>query len=73
MSNIEQGISFPKPETFEKIIYALNTTTEELFANNSIKTNNELIKQINLYINLIKEDNKKLELVYKIMKNIIEL
>ena len=38
LSNIEQGISFPKPETLEHILISLNTTTQELFANEHIKT-----------------------------------
>ena len=37
LSNIEQGISFAKAETLEKIIISLNTSTQELFANNHIK------------------------------------
>jgi transcriptional regulator with XRE-family HTH domain len=73
LSNIEQGISFPKSDTFEKIVSALNTTTEEMFANDSIKTNDELKAQIYFYTDLIKDNNQKLELAYKLLKNIAEL
>ena len=67
LSNIEQGISFAKAETLEKIIISLNTSTQELFANNHIKTNDEFLEQINRYIYLVKDDNKTLEKIYKIL------
>lgn len=72
LSNIEQGISFAKPETLEKIIISLNTSTQELFANNHIKTNNEFLEQINRYIYLVKDDNKTLEKIYKILRDLLE-
>lgn len=48
--NIESGVNFPKAETLEKILKSLNVTTEELFANNHIKTNKELLECINFYV-----------------------
>ena len=72
LSNIELGVSFVKAETLENIIDSLNITTEELFANNHIKTNHELIREINNFINKIQSDNKSLEKVYKILKCIVE-
>ncbi|MCM1002831.1 MAG: helix-turn-helix domain-containing protein [Candidatus Gastranaerophilales bacterium] len=71
-SNIELGITFPKAETLEKILKALNTSTQELFANDHIKTNEELIEKINIYINTIQNNTTQLELVYKIIRDIIE-
>lgn len=71
-SNIELGITYPKSETLEKIIQALNTTTQELFANDHIKTNKEFIEKINSYVNSIKNNNSQLELVYKILRDIID-
>lgn len=72
LSNIEQGISFPKPETLEKFLNSLNTTTEELFANEHIKASTELINSIYCYINKVKDDKKMLELIYKILRDIID-
>lgn len=72
LSNIEQGISFAKAETLEKIIISLNTSTQELFANNHIKTNDEFLEQINRYIYLVKDDNKTLEKIYKILRDLLE-
>lgn len=68
LSNIELGINFPKAETLEKIVSALNTSTEEIFANNHIKNNDEFLKYISDYIDKIKNDNEKLERLYSIIK-----
>lgn len=71
LSNIELGLSFPKPETLETFLKALNISTQTLFSNDSIKSNEELLAEINQLINAIPNDSKKLELVYKILKDII--
>jgi len=70
LSNIELGVNFPKSETLEKILKALDITTEELFANDHIKTKSELLNEINFYINSIKDDYKMLELVYKLLRDL---
>lgn len=68
LSNIEVGQNFPKAETFEKILKALNLSTEELFANDHIKESEELINQIYNILDTVKNDNKKLEKIYKMAK-----
>ena len=72
LSNIEIGANFPKADTLEKLLNALKVTTEELFANEHIKSNAELIKSINFYIESAKNDRKTLEKIYKILKSLIE-
>ncbi len=72
LSNIEQGISFAKAETLENILKSLNISTQDLFSNNHIKSNEELLNEINKYVELAKNDNKKLELIYKILKSVME-
>ena len=72
LSNIEVGACFVKSETLEKIIESLNISTEELFANNHIKTNTELICEIDKLINKAKNNTKILEKAYKILKCLIE-
>ena len=72
LSNIELGINFVKAETLDKIIESLNISTEELFANNHIKTKNELICEIDKFINKAKNDTQTLEKVYKILKCLVE-
>lgn len=72
LSNIELGINFVKAETLDKIIESLNISTEELFANNHIKTKNELICEIDKFINKAKNDTKILEKIYKILKCLVD-
>ncbi len=72
LSNIELGNSFPKPETLEKFLSALNITTQTLFSNDSIKSDEELLKDINFLINSIQHDHKTLELIYKILNDLID-
>lgn len=72
LCNIELGINFPKAETLEKILKTLNISTQQLFANNHIKTQDELIEGINQFINKIKLNPQNLELIYKILQSIAE-
>lgn len=71
LSGIEVGANFVKAETLEKILIALNTTTEELFANEHLEDDKMLIKKIMTMIKNIKHDRLKLERVYKILKYFI--
>lgn len=73
VSNIEQGISFPKPETLEKIVNSFNISTDKLFATEHIKSKKELIENINQYIEKIKDNKQMLEVIYKIIKDLIEV
>ena len=72
LSNIELGVSFPKPETLEKFLKALNISTQTLFSNDSIKSDEELLRDINFLINSIQHDHKTLEIIYKILNDLIE-
>ncbi len=72
LSNIELGISYPKPETLEKIMITLDMTTQELFSNDYLKSNEELLQEINALINLAKNDRLLLEKIYKIVKALVE-
>lgn len=72
LSKIEVGDCFVKAETLEKLLTALNISTEELFANDHIKSNSELLENINFYINTAKDDNKMLEKMYKILRDLVE-
>ncbi len=68
LSGIEIGQNFVKADTLEKIIAALDTTPEELFATEHLKSTQELINDINLAMKSIENDRKKLEYLYKIVK-----
>ncbi len=73
LSKIEVGTSFVSSETLEKIMFALNVTAEELFANDYIKTQEELVSDIYEKIASIKNNQQKLETVYKMLDFIISL
>lgn len=68
LSGIEVGANFVKAETLEKILLALNTTTEELFSNMEIKDNKELLADIIKDIKSVENDNSKLKRIYKMVK-----
>lgn len=72
LSNIEIGASFLKAETLEKLLIALNITTEELFANNHIKNKKELLTDIYTYIDTLKNNSQKLEKAYKLLRFLTE-
>ena len=72
LSNIEVGACFVKSETLEKIIESLNISTEELFANDHIKTSQELILEIDKFLNKAKKNRNTLEKIYRILRCIIE-
>lgn len=73
LSKIEVGASFVSSETLEKLLVALNVTAEELFANDYIKTQNELVNDIYCKIESIKKNQQKLEITYKMLDFIISL
>ncbi len=73
MSGIEIGENFVKAETLEKLLVALDTTTEELFANDYLKSSDILLQQIQKDINLIKENKNKLRAIYKFISCIKNL
>ena len=68
LSGIEVGANFVKAETLEKILIALNITTEELFSNIEIKDNKELVADIIKYVKSIENNNSKLKCIYKMVK-----
>ena len=68
MSGIEIGENFLTAETLDKIVKALNTTTEELFSTNHLKEPEKLIKEINEDIEYITQNPQKLETLYNIIK-----
>lgn len=68
MSGIEIGENFVTAETLDKIIYALNTNSEELFAIEHLKPINELLDEIQQDLKYISQNPQKLEILYNIVK-----
>ena len=71
LSSIEVGANFIKAETLEKILVALDVTTEELFANDNLQDSKTLINSIVQDVKSIENDRKKLEAIYRMVKFII--
>ena len=67
LSKIEVGACFVTAETLEKLLVALNVTTEELFANDHIKEPNELLSEI--YEKLDSEFAEKLKFSLQTLGN----
>ena len=72
LSNIEQGINFAKANTLEKILLALDISTEDLFSNDELKDSASLIKEIIVRVQALEGDRPNLEKVYKILKYLTE-
>lgn len=70
LSSIELGENFVTAETLDKLIYALEITSEELFATNAFKEPSELLKLINENIVKIGNNPEKLEIVYNLTKSL---
>ncbi|MBO6180498.1 helix-turn-helix transcriptional regulator [bacterium] len=70
MSGIEIGENFVTAETLDKIINALNTTSEELFSTEHLKEPAVLINEILNDIKFISQNPQKLETLYNIVKSL---
>ena len=71
LSSIELGENFVTAETFDKLLTALETTSEELFATNNVKDPVDLIRNINQNIAMIADDSTKLEIVYNLTNSLV--
>ena len=72
LSGIEIGENFVTAETLDKIVKALNTTTEELFATNHLRNKDEIISDIILDLKTISENPEKLEILYNVTKSLMK-
>lgn len=72
LSSIELGVNFVTAETLDKILIALNITSEELFATDHLKDSVELLKMINANIAKISDNPEKLEIIYNLTKSLIK-
>lgn len=71
LSSIELGENFVTADTLDKLLNALEVTSEELFATNQLKDSKELLQKINENIAIIGEDSDKLEIIYNLTKSLI--
>ena len=71
LSSIETGENFVTAETLDKLLAALEITTEEMFAVNKFMDSVELIKKINENISYLSDDSDRLEIIYNLTKSLI--
>ena len=71
LSSIELGENFVTADTLDKLLNALEVTSEELFATNQLKDSKELLQKINENIAIIGEDSDRLEIIYNLTKSLI--
>lgn len=71
LSSIELGENFVTAETLDKLLIALEITSEELFATNKVKESRDLIRLIQQNLALIGENSEKLEIIYNLTKSLI--
>lgn len=72
LSGIEIGENFVTAETLDKIIKALNTTPEELFATNHLKEKDELIHEIIQNVKYLSNNPTKLDVLYNVTKSLMK-
>ena len=70
LSGIEIGENFVTAETLDKIIKALNTTTEELFATSHLKSKDKIIEELIACVYTVSENPTKLEVLYNVAKSL---
>ena len=72
LSRIEIGENFVTAETLDRLIKALNTTTDELFELEHLKSEQELLDEINQRIKIISKNQTKLDILYNITKCLVK-
>ena len=71
LSGIEIGENFVTAETLDKLIKALNTTTEELFATNHLRNTEEIVYEISENLKIISQNPSKLDILYNVTKSLM--
>lgn len=71
LSGIEIGENFVTAETLDKLIKALNTTTEELFATNHLRQTEEIVEEITTDLKVISQNPTKLDVLYNVTKSLM--
>lgn len=70
LSYVETGRGFMTLATLEKLASVLDVELSEIFQFSSIITNEEMYNYIISRLNIIKNDDEKLKLIYNLLKNL---
>ncbi len=68
LAGIEIGESFVSAQTIENIMQYTGITFEDFVISSHLRPTKDLIKDIQFYLNKIKEDREKIESIYKVIK-----
>ena len=71
LSKIETGRNYPTAENLAKITEVLDVELYELFVNNRVKSNAELLYEIQSGIDIVSKDNKKLHIINTAVKSLL--
>lgn len=71
LSYVETGRGFMTLVTLEKLANVLNVDLYEIFQFSTVNTNEEMFDYIISKLNIIKNDDEKMKIVYNILKNIL--
>ena len=72
MRGIETGENFVSAETIDKLVKALDTSTEELFSTDHLKVSEDLRKEIDNKLDILSEDQVKLAIIYNVIKSLMK-
>lgn len=72
LNRIESGENFVTSETLDKIIATLNVPADILFSYEHLKNENEMIEEINGFVDKIKMVPNQLEKAYRILRIMAE-
>ena len=72
LSGIEIGENFVTAETLDKLVKALNTTTEELFSTNHLKQPEQIVVDIKKSLEIIANNPVKLDVLYNVVQSLLK-
>ena len=68
LAGIEIGESFVSAQTIENILNYAHISFEDFFITSHLRPTEDLINDIYMYMNKIKDDREKVESIYKVIK-----
>lgn len=68
LAGIEIGQTFVSAQTIENILKYTNMSFEDFFISSHLRPTEDLLNDINSYLNKIKNDRTKIENIYKVIK-----
>ncbi len=71
LSGIEVGENFVSAETLDKITKVLDVSYEEMFIVSHLKETQDLVKEIYVDINKLKNNRVIIEIIYKFIKSLL--